>query len=70
MPTNSPKKTKTKPQSPQDELRDNLNKAYPTLIGGMADRLTEKDALDVAIPVLQDIWKGLQTRLEELQDEE
>jgi len=69
MPSDKPKK-KIQPPAPQDELREGLRKTYPTLIGGMSSLLTEKEARDVAIPVLEEILMGLRARLEELQDEE
>jgi len=68
MPSDKPKK-KTQPPDIRKELRENLNKVYPTLIAGTAEHLTEKEALEVAVPVLESICAALRDRLEELKEE-
>ena len=68
MPTDKHTKSVRKTVTPHQELKEALEKAYPVLIGEVAGSLTERDALDVAIPTLQKVLQDLQARREELED--
>lgn len=70
-PTKAKQPSKTTPQSnPKEELANELNKAYGTVVGEFSDRLTEKEALEIAVEALEGITQGWEMRLRELEDEE
>lgn len=67
-PTKAKKQT-TSPVDPKEELANELNKVYATVVGSFSDRLTEKGALEVAVDTVKSLQGDWEARLFEIHND-